>query len=266
MRILLTNDDGVAAEGFAVLRRIAERLSDDIWTCAPEVEQSGAGRGITLSDPLRVRRISERDWAVSGTPTDCVLLAINDLMPNKPDLVLSGVNRGQNIGEDVTFSGTVAGALQGTALGVPSVALSQAMYVFHDERRAMFETAEAYAPGILHQLIETGWASNVTLNLNFPDLAPGDVKEVEVTTQGIRDLVHMHAERRTDLRGRDYYWMGFKGVRSAPPEGTDLAAIGGGRISITPLHIDLTHRETVHKLKAAMGGVPPKLRAVAEKA
>ena len=266
MRILLTNDDGVSAEGFAVMRRIAAELSDDVWTCAPEQEQSGAGRAITLSGPLRARRISDRDWAVSGTPTDCVLLAINDLMPQKPDLVLSGVNRGQNLGEDVTFSGTVAGALQGTALGVPSIALSQAMYVFHDERRIYFETAEAFAPGIVQHLVDTGWEPGVTLNVNFPDLEPSEVKAVEVTTQGLRDLVHMHAERRTDLRGRDYYWMGFKGQRSAPPAGTDLAAIGEGRISVTPLHIDLTHRETVHALKGALGGVPPKLRTVTEKA
>ncbi|HWE46824.1 MAG TPA: 5'/3'-nucleotidase SurE [Caulobacteraceae bacterium] len=259
MRILLTNDDGVGAEGFAVMRRIAAQLSDDIWTCAPELEQSGAGRGITLSDPLRVRQISERDWAVMGTPTDCVLLAINDLMPQKPDLVLSGVNRGQNVAEDVTFSGTVAGALQGTALGVPSIALSQVMFVFHDSRRAMFETAEEYAPGVLQKLVETGWQAGVTLNLNFPDCAPDKVSAVEVTTQGARELVHMHAERRTDLRGRDYYWMGFKGAKSNPPVGTDLAAIYDGRISITPLHIDLTHRETVHALKGVMGGVPPKL-------
>ena len=266
MRILLTNDDGVMAEGFAVMRRIAEQLSDDIWTCAPELEQSGAGRSITLSGPLRARQISERDWAVSGTPTDCVQLAINDLMPKRPDLVLSGVNRGQNIGEDVTLSGTVAGALQGTALGVPSIALSQAMFVFHEERRAMFETAEHFAPGIVQQLVEHGWGPGVTLNVNFPDLEPDAVKEVEVTSQGIRDLVHMHAERRTDLRGRDYYWMGFRGQRSAPPAGTDLAAIGEGRISVTPLHIDLTHRETVHALKGVMGGAPPKLRLVSEKA
>jgi 5'-nucleotidase len=261
MRILLTNDDGVNADGFAALRRIAAQLSDDVWTCAPEQEQSGAGRGITLSDPLRVRRISDRDWAVSGTPTDAVLLAINDLMPEKPDLVLSGVNRGQNIGEDVTFSGTVAGALQGTALGVPSVALSQAMRIFHDERRVLYETAEAFAPGVLQRLIEAGWPKNVTMNLNFPDVEPHEVKEVEVTTQGSRDLVHMHAERRMDLRGRDYYWMGFAGSRSKPERGTDLAAIYEGRISVTPLHIDLTHRETVHALRGLIGGVPPRLRA-----
>ncbi len=261
MRILLTNDDGYGAEGFAALRRIAAKLSGDIWTCAPELEQSGAGRGITLSDPLRVRQDSPRDFVVSGTPTDCVLLAINDLMPGKPDLVLSGVNRGQNLGEDVTLSGTVAGAIQGMALGVPSIALSQAMYVFHETQRAMFETAEAFGPGVIQRLIETGWPQDVAINVNFPDAAPDDVSEIEVTSQGSRDAVHMHAERRTDLRGRDYYWMGFRGQRSAPPAGTDLRAIQENRISVTPLHIDLTHRETVHALKKVLGGVPPKLRA-----
>jgi 5'-nucleotidase len=261
MRILLTNDDGVDAEGFAAMRRIAAELSDDVWTCAPEVEQSGAGRGITLSDPLRARRISERDWAVSGTPTDCVLLAINDLMPSPPDLVLSGVNRGQNLAEDVTFSGTVAGALQGMALGVPSIALSQALRVFHDKRQAFYETAEAFAPGIIQKLLAAGWPRDVILNINFPDVGPDEVTGVEVTTQGVREVSHMHAERRTDLRGRDYFWMGFKGQKSDPPEGTDIHAIYAHRISVTPLHIDMTHRETVHDLKKVLGGVPPKLRA-----
>ena len=116
MRILLTNDDGIGAEGFAALQRIAAELSDDIWCCAPEHEQSGASRGVTLTNPLRVRQAGEKAWAVTGTPTDCVLLAINDLMPSPPDLVLSGVNRGSNLGEDVTYSGTVAGALQGLSL------------------------------------------------------------------------------------------------------------------------------------------------------
>jgi 5'-nucleotidase len=261
MRILLTNDDGIHAEGFDALRRIAAQLSDDVWVCAPEVEQSGAGRGITLSAPLRVREVSKREWAVSGTPTDCVVLAVNDMMPEKPDLVLSGVNRGQNLGEDVTLSGTVAGALQGMALGVPSIALSQAIRVFHDDMVAQFGTAEHFAPGIIQRLLEAGWPKGVIMNVNFPDLPIEEVQAVEVTTQGSRELVHMHAERRTDLRGRDYYWMGFRGHMAAPAQGTDLRAINEGRISVTPLHIDMTHRESVHALRGVLGGVPPKVEA-----
>ncbi len=263
MRILLTNDDGIGVEGFAALRRIAAALSDDVWACAPEVEHSGAGRKLTLTDPIRVRRIDARSFAVDGTPTDCVMLAIQELMDAPPDLVLSGVNRGQNLAEDVTFSGTVAGALQGMALGVPSIALSQAIAVFHDAQAISYAPAEVHAPGIIARLLETGWPREVVLNLNFPDLDPGEIEAVEVTTQGARDRHNLHAERRTDLRGRDYYWMGFTARRQEAAAGTDLAAVQAGRISVTPLHIDLTHRETVHALKAVLGGAPPKLKKAA---
>jgi 5'-nucleotidase len=259
MRILLTNDDGYEAEGLRALERIAAKLSDDVWVVAPEVEQSGASRALTLSMPVRVRKIRERAFAVSGTPTDCVMLAMGELLGGeKPDLVLSGVNRGQNLGEDVSMSGTVAGAIQGMVLGVPSIALSQCLTEFHDRHRALYETAEHFAPGIIGKLVEAGWPKDVVINLNFPDRPPEQVNEVEVTTQGHRDILHMHAERRTDLRGRDYYWMGFSGRRPVSAQGTDLTAIHEGRISVTPLHIDLTHMATVHELKKVLGGAPPK--------
>jgi 5'-nucleotidase len=259
MRVLVTNDDGIHAEGLAALERIAATLSDDVWVCAPEVEQSGASRALTLSAPLRVRRLGEKRFAVGGTPTDCVLLAVQDLVGGaRPDLVLSGVNRGQNLGEDVTVSGTVAGAMQGMALGVPGIALSQAMERFHDDERALFQTAETYAPGIVRKLLDAGWPDDVIININFPDVQPEEIREVEVCAQGIRDVQNGHAERRTDLRGRDYYWMGWKGLQDNAPEGTDLYAVRHGRISVTPLHIDLTHRPTMRALKGLLGGPPPK--------
>jgi 5'-nucleotidase len=258
MRILLTNDDGINAEGLQALERIARVLSDDIWVCAPEYEQSGASRALTLSDPLRVRKLSDRKFAVDGTPTDCVMLAMQELLPERPDLVLSGVNRGQNIAEDVTMSGTVAGAIQGMALGVPGIALSQALMIFHDDATALFETAEAFAPGIIRQALEAGWPKDVILNLNFPDLRPDEVKEVEVTRQGFRDIFNIHFEKRTDLRGREYYWTGYGKSRSNPADGTDVKAIYEGRISVTPLHIDLTHMPSVHALKQVLGGAPPR--------
>ena len=259
MRILLTNDDGIYAEGLACLRRIANVLSDDVWTVAPEHEQSGMSRALTLADPLRVRQVDEKTFSVTGTPTDCVLLGLRDLVVGKaPDLILSGVNRGQNIAEDVTMSGTVAGAIEGMAMGVPAIALSQAMMVFDDGVRALFETAEAYGPGLIQRLVEVGWPKGVVININFPGVAPDQVKAVEVTRQGFRDTHTRKVEKRTDLRGRDYYWMGFATKLSDPPEGTDLKAIYSGRISVTPLHIDLTHMQTVHDLKGAIGGAPPK--------
>jgi len=259
MRILITNDDGIRAEGLEALERIARALSDDVWVVAPETEQSGAGRSLTLSNPLRVHALGGRRFAVDGTPTDCVMLGIQELIEGRrPDLVLSGVNRGQNLAEDVSMSGTVAGAIEGMAMGVPSIALSQTTAFSHEEVRTYFETAEAFAPGIIRKLLGAGWPADVIINLNFPAKAPDDVTEVEVTRQGFRDMHTRYAERRTDLRGRDYYWLGFKPKMSTPAEGTDLAAIYGGRISITPLHIDLTHMKTVRDLKAVIGGAPPK--------
>jgi 5'-nucleotidase len=262
VRILLTNDDGVHAEGLAALERIARQLSDDVWIAAPEHEQSGASRSLTLSEPLRVRRLDARRFAISGTPTDCVMLAVEELVKDgRPDLVLSGVNRGHNTAEDVTMSGTVAGAIQGMALGVPSIALSQALAVFHDDELARYETAEAFAPGVIARLIEAGWPKDVVININFPNRKPEAVESVEVTRQGFRDMHNMRAEKRTDLRGRDYYWMGFTQRRPQVAEGTDIAAVLAGKISVTPLHIDLTHMPTVHALKGVLGGPPPKLRA-----
>jgi len=261
MRILLTNDDGIEAEGLECLERIARTLSDDVWIVAPATEQSGKGRGITLTEPLRVNRLGDKRFSVTGTPTDCVVLAIGDLMTVKPDLVLSGVNRGHNVGEDCSYSGTVAGALQGMAFGIRSIALSQSLERFHDEVTAHWDTAEAYAPGIISTLLAQTWQAGVVMNLNFPARPPEAVTEVEVTVQGFRDIGEMHAVRRTDLRGRDYYWMSFRGAKQDHAPGTDLRAMDEGKISVTPLHIDLTHRPSVHELKGILGGAPPKAAA-----
>lgn len=257
MRILLTNDDGINAEGLAALERIAARLSDDVWICAPEYEQSGASRALTLADPIRVRQLGERRFATTGTPTDCVMLGVRDLVVGaKPDLVLSGVNRGANLAEDVTLSGTVAGAIEGMALGVPSIAMSQQGFY---EPGTSYEAAETFAPGIVKRLLELGWPTDVVININFPNAPVETIREVEVTRQGFRDMQVRHAEKRTDLRGKDYYWVGFQQTKSSPPEGTDLRAIYDGKISVTPLHIDLTHNAAVRDLKGRLGGAPPKL-------
>jgi 5'-nucleotidase len=258
MRILLTNDDGVDAEGLFALERIARALSDDVWIVAPQEEQSGKGRGITLTEPLRVNKLGEKRFAVTGTPTDCVVLAFNDIMPGRPDLVLSGVNRGHNVGEDCSYSGTVAGALQGMAFGVRSIALSQSLERFHDEVTAHWETAETFAPAIISRLLAQDWQPGVIMNLNFPARPPEAVTEVEVTTQGFRRAGEMHAVRRTDMRGRNYYWMAFRGEKQDHAPGTDLRAMDDGKISVTPLHIDLTHMTSVNDLKKVLGGVPPR--------
>jgi 5'-nucleotidase len=260
VRILVTNDDGIHAEGLAALERTARGLSDDVWVVAPEYEQSGASRALTLTAPLRVRQVDDRRFSVAGTPTDCVTLAVQELVVGqKPDLVLSGVNRGHNIAEDVTMSGTVAGAIEGMALGIPGIALSQSMsYAESAPSDGRYDTAEAFAPGVIRRLLEIGWPKGVVMNVNFPAGRPEAVTEVEVTRQGARDVRTCYAERRTDLRGRDYYWLGYRNLPSKPEDGTDLRAIYEGRISITPLHIDLTHMPTVHHMKALLGGPPPR--------
>ena len=186
------------------------------------------------------------------------MLGIRELVVGKaPDLVLSGVNRGANLAEDVTMSGTVAGAIEAMALGVPGIALSQ--MGFHEDGAKGYDAAEAYGPGIIRRLIEIGWPADVIMNINFPGRAPAEITEVEVTRQGFRDAHIRTAEKRTDLRGRDYYWMGFRQQRSEPERGTDLRALYDGKISVTPLHIDLTHGESVHKLRGMLGGAPPQV-------
>jgi len=196
MKILLTNDDGIAAPGLAVLRRIAAQLSDDVWVCAPDTEQSAASRGVSLHNPVKLKKHEDKVYSVTGTPTDSVIVAMKELFHGQaPDLILSGVNRGQNLAEDVTFSGTIAGALQGMQMGVPSIALSLARG-FQGADSLPWETAEAHGP-----------------KLNF--------------------------------------WLTYGAAKSNPPHGTDLRAIYDGYISVTPLHTDLTHTETLNALQEA---------------
>lgn len=252
MRILCTNDDGVHARGLESLVAIARALSDDVFVVAPQEEQSGAARALTLAHPIRVRKFDDRRYAVLGTPTDAVTLGVTRLIEGrKPDLVLSGVNNGQNLAEDVTLSGTVAGAFQGMTLGIPSIALSLARF---SRDKARWATPEALGPALLRKLLAAGWPSDVVLNVNFPDRDPADVGGVEATSQGRRDALPLYAEEREDLRGGKYFWFGHSGALSNPPEGTDLRAIYDGRISVTPLHLDLTHENCRAALGRAVAG------------
>lgn len=249
MRILLTNDDGINAPGLEVLEKIARELSDDIWIAAPELEQSGKGRAISLTEFVRVREIDPRRFAVNGTPSDCVLLALDELMPGRPDLILSGVNAGQNIAEDTTFSGTIAAALFGMQHGVPSIALSQSIG-FQNPHSCPWETPDAWGAKTLRPLIEKGWPEDLILNVNFPDRAPDEVAGIKMTRQGLRDERIIRTEGREDLRGNAYYWIGYRGKLSNPNEGTDLRAIYDGYISVSPLHVDLTHHEFLAEMRA----------------
>ncbi|MCC2111205.1 MAG: 5'/3'-nucleotidase SurE [Hyphomicrobiales bacterium] len=239
MRILITNDDGIHAPGLGVLERIAANFSEDVWVVAPETDQSGAAHSLTLNDPLRLRQIGEKTFAVRGTPTDCVIMGVRHLLPEKPDLVLSGVNRGQNIADDVTYSGTIAGAIEGTLLGVRSMALSQA-YSWETRGAIKWHTAEALAPALIRSLLDIELDRNVLLNVNFPDREPDEVAGTEMTVQGRRDQDLLYIDPREDGRGNPYFWIAFQRHKSTPAKGTDLCAIVEGRVSVTPLTLDLT--------------------------
>lgn len=250
MRILITNDDGIHAPGLKVLEAIARSLSKDVWIVAPETEQSGASHSLTLSRPLRVRKISTRKYAVDGTPTDCTLMALTEIIKGaKPDLVLSGVNRGANLAEDVTYSGTVAAAMEATLLGVPAIAMSQVLSFGHPVKWA---TAENHAPPLIRKLVKAGWPRNVLLNINFPDVIAESVKGVRVTTQGQRDLSDLVMDKRVDARGFPYYWIGFRREIGLPEPGTDMDAVAKGYVSLTALQLNLTDEPTMAALKKAI--------------
>jgi 5'-nucleotidase len=253
MRILITNDDGIHAPGLEVLERIAAQLSDDVFTVAPETDQSGVAHSLSLNDPLRLRQISEKRFAVRGTPTDCVIMGVrNILLDRKPDLILSGVNRGQNAAEDVTYSGTIAGAMEGTILGIPSIAMSQAYGFVSGRFNPFWATAEQHAPGLLRRLVAEGIPPNVLLNINFPDCPPDEVKGVAVTCQGVRSAELIGIDARTDGRGIPYYWIAFQRGDYTPGPGTDLQALVDMKISVTPLRLDLTDEPTMTRLAASL--------------
>lgn len=250
MRILVTNDDGINGPGLKVLERIAKAISKDVWVVAPEAEQSGASHSLTLTNPLRIRRLSDRRFAVRGTPTDCVMLAFHTIVQGKrPELVLSGVNRGANLGEDVTYSGTIAAAMEGTLLKVPAMALSQGFAHGHPPK---WRTAEVHGPALLRRLLDAGWPEGVLININFPDVAADAVSGVRLARQGRRDLSDLQIDARVDARGVPYYWIGFRRQIGQPAGETDLAAILAGAISVTPLQLDLTHVATLKRLAGAL--------------
>lgn len=239
MHILITNDDGIHAPGLAVLERIARQVSDRVTIVAPESDQSGVAHSLTLNDPLRLREISPSHFAVKGTPTDCVIMAVHKILGGeKPDLVLSGVNRGHNVAEDVTYSGTVAGAMEGTILGIPSIALSQS-YPPGGHNDVPWDCAETHAPKLIRNILEAGIPANSLVNVNFPRCSADEVQGVSVTGQGKRDTL-LRIEERLDGRRNPYYWIGFQRLTGTPPEGSDLAALAANRISVTPLQVNLT--------------------------
>ena len=243
-RILVTNDDGINAPGLDAMIDIASQLSQDVWIVAPEYNQSGAGHSLSLTHPVRARQLSETKFALEGTPTDCVLFAVKHLLKDrKPTIVLSGVNRGSNMADDVTYSGTIAGAMEGCLLGIPSIAFSQAYTHPHPVK---WDTATQFGADVARRVLAGGIPRNVLVNVNFPDVVATGVKGTRVTRQGVRAFGGGIVER-TDPRGGTYYWIAYAPGEHDRDEESDITAVRGGYVSVTPLHLDLTHEATRRK-------------------
>lgn len=252
LRILLTNDDGIDAHGLMVLEDIARQLTDDIWVCAPSSEQSGASHSLTMHRPIRLKQHDERRYSVDGTPTDCVLVALNHLFKDerKPDLVLSGVNHGSNIGDDVVYSGTVSAAMEATMLGVRAIGLSLRVANGHAE----WETPRRWGAEVIRRVIGLPWPRNVMVSVNFPPVTPDAVTGVHAAPLGIRKIGDRVSER-IDPRGRPYFWIGTMIEVEGPPAGSDVAIIRQGGIAVTPLQVDLTYPPLLADLSQALTGI-----------
>ncbi|MEP1442282.1 MAG: 5'/3'-nucleotidase SurE [Hyphomicrobiales bacterium] len=251
MRILLVNDDGFHAPGFEVLRKIAAELTDDVWAVAPATDQSGLSHSITLSHPLRFTKHGERDFSVTGTPTDCVIMGVKEFMPSPPDLILSGVNHGQNAANDVTYSGTAAGAMEGAILGIRSFALSLRVD-WGGERIAYWDTPKEHAPSIIQRGLDAGFDPSTFINVNFPDRAPSDVMGEKVVPQGAIDH-ELFGEHRRDGRGQSYYWLTFQAGNITSKGDSDIAALREGYTTITPMRPDYTDRDALQSLGKVWG-------------
>jgi len=238
--ILVTNDDGIAAPGIHVLARELSAVGE-VTIIAPDREQSASSHALTLHRPLRVNRQGDRLYSVDGTPTDCINLGILNLLASRPRLVVSGINRGMNLGDDITYSGTVAAAFEGTLLGVPSFAVSQEV----DEREVDFGRAARYAALLARRILEHPLPPGTLLNVNVPRSQP---KGTRLTRQG-RRTYHQGVVERTDPSGRQYYWLGGIPPRWDEDPDSDFAAIREGYVSLTPLHLDLTHYPLLEEMK-----------------
>ena len=243
MRLLLTNDDGILAQGLECLRAAAEPLGE-VTVVAPDREQSATSHSLTLHHPLRPIRRGERRWQVDGTPTDCVMLAIEALMPERPDFVLSGINHGQNMGEDVLYSGTVAAAMEGLALGVPSVAISFAGGDLRADVSQLQEQVKVLSPLLKHLTSLADFPRDTLFNVNLPPVAAGQVKGVKLTRLGRRVYSESVAPMK-DPWGRQIYWIGGGEISWTGEPDSDFRAIEDGYVSVTPLHLDLTHYDVL---------------------
>jgi 5'-nucleotidase len=241
--ILVSNDDGVRSEGIEALADAMKALGT-VYIVAPDRERSAAGHSLTLSHPLRVEKLGPRVWSVDGTPTDCVNLGVNGILRGKRiDLLVSGINKGANLGDDITYSGTVSAAIEGTLLGIPSVAVSLVT-----RSRFRFDVASGYALEVAKKVLRKGLPGDTLLNVNVPNMPREEIRGVRVTRQGKRVYGDLIVEKR-DPRGRKYYWIGGDHLRSEDIPGSDLEAIEGNFVSITPIHLDLTNYAALRALR-----------------
>lgn len=248
MRILVTNDDGIHAPGLEVLEAIANQLSDDVWVCAPSENNTGAGHALTLSMPVRLRKHGERRFSVTGTPTDAVTMGLKIVLDSPPDLILSGVNAGANLGDDITYSGTVSAAMEGALAGIRSIAFSQVMTQERPPSGDRFDAARGWATKVIQPLIDAPHEPRTLTSVNFPALDAKDVAGIRVVRQGFHDYARGSVIESKDPRGGRYYWFGLDVVEHTPGHDTDLEAIADGYISVTPLQLDLTHHTSLGTL------------------
>lgn len=248
MRILLTNDDGIRASGLEVLEAIARQFSDDIWICAPDEEQSGMGHALTLTRPIRMRQHGERRFSVAGTPTDAVTMGLRKVVDAAPDVILSGVNRGANLADDITYSGTVSAAIEGALAGIRSIALSQVYAREGMGNNVPFDAAIEWGAKVLAPLLDTPLPKRTLVNVNFPARPASEVKGIRVTRQGFHDYSRGTVVEGRDPRGFKYYWFGLEAIEHTLDNGSDLEAIEEGYVSVTPLQLDLTHHSSLGAL------------------
>ena len=237
-RILVVNDDGIDAPGIKLLEEVARGISDDVWVVAPDEERSGAGHSMSISHPIRIVQRDERHFAIKGSPTDCALLGVYELLGDRrPDLLLSGVNRGPNLAEDVTYSGTASAAMEGAMLGIPSIALSQ---IIRYQQPIHWATARHYAPIVIERLRRLEWRPGLFCNVNFPDCPVDQVKGIRATAQGRRPAGAFQPVRRVDERYVPYYWIKIGFPEGGHEVGNDLQAALDNEVSVTPLQIEMT--------------------------
>jgi 5'-nucleotidase len=253
-RVLLTNDDGIDAPGMEALEAIAAEIAAEVWVVAPARDQSGTGASVSLHDPLRFEQRGPRRFAVGGTPADCAAIGLRHVMAGSPpEILLSGVNRGSNVGADTIFSGTAGAALAAMSFGLPAIALSQA---FTDGQEVPWSCVRALAPAAIARLVEIDpeftWAARSCLNLNFPDCRPEAARPMVVTRQGRGCLGDIEVVARVDTRGHAYHWLKFRNVGAGDAAGTETAELAAGHVTLTPLGFDRTETALGENLRAAL--------------